>query len=125
PEEGEPFALPDAIELPLQVRIDAVKLDDVNATLSPGAEPVVLTKARLRNAVFNADTWQVGKVSAHGPLFDIDTQGQLAPQGRYATKLTLDARLRLPDLAPIRPISRRPAISTNSSSRPVSRHPMP
>src|SRR5699024_9378655 len=49
-EESEPFALPDAIRLPVQIQVDQVAIDDVSVTSSPGAEPVVLTQARLQDA---------------------------------------------------------------------------
>src|SRR5699024_5415884 len=69
---------------------------------SPQAEPLVLSRARLRGAVLAADDWQIASLSAHGPLFDIDSRAQLAPAGRYATQLALQAELRLPAFAPIK-----------------------
>src|SRR5699024_1226740 len=100
-EESEPFALPDAIRLPVQIQVDQVAIDDVSVTSSPGAEPVVLTQARLQDARLAADNWRIASLSANGPMFDLSLQAEIAPHGRYATQMALDAALRLPDLAPI------------------------
>ena len=103
PEEpSEPFSLPDAIDLPATVQIDRVALDDISATIAPEAEPFVVDRVRLANARLDGAQWRIESLTGHGPLFDIDAQARLTPRGGYATNLTLNAALRLPDLAPIK-----------------------
>lgn len=102
PEEpAEPFSLPDAIDLPVTVQIDRVALDDISATTAPEAEPFVVDSVRLANARLDGEQWRIESLTGHGPLFDIDAQADLTPRGGYATNLSLNATLRLPDLAPI------------------------
>lgn len=102
PEEpAEPFSLPDAIDLPVTIQIDNVALDDISAITAPDAEPFVVDSARLANARLDGEQWRIESLTGHGPMFDIDAQAELNPRGGYATNLSLNAALRLPDLAPI------------------------
>jgi translocation and assembly module TamB len=102
PEEpAEPFSLPDAIDLPVTVQIDNVALDDIAATTAPDAEPFVVDTARLANARLDDESWRIESLTGHGPMFDVDAQARLNPRGGYATNLSLNAALRLPDLAPV------------------------
>ena len=102
PEEpAEPFSLPDAIDLPVTVQIDNVALDDISATTAPEAEPFVVDSVRLANARLDGEQWRIESLTGHGPTFDIDARADLHPRGGYATNLSLNAALRLPDLAPI------------------------
>lgn len=100
-EPAEPFSLPDAIDLPVAVQIDRVSLDDISAKTAPEAEPFVVDSARLANARLDDENWHIESLTGHGPMFDVDAQARLNPRGGYATNLTLNAALRLPDLAPI------------------------
>src|SRR5699024_5005928 len=99
--KGEPFTLPDAIKLPVAVRIDRLALDSVSVTPAPDAEPVVLKQALLQGAWLGGEQWRIESLTAHGPLFDIATNAEVTPSGRYVTQLAADVSLRLPDLAPI------------------------
>lgn len=99
---SEPFSLPDAIDLPVTVQIDNVALDDISAITAPDAEPFVVDTVRMANARLDGAQWRIESLTGHGPLFDIDAQAGLTPRGGYATNLTLNAALRLPDLAPIK-----------------------
>ncbi|MES1941632.1 hypothetical protein T5B8_15410 [Salinisphaera sp. T5B8] len=98
---SEPFSLPDAIDLPVTVQIDNVALDNISAITAPEAEAFVVDTARLKNARLDDEYWRIESLTGHGPMFDVDAQAQLDPRGGYATNLSLNADLRLPDLAPI------------------------
>ncbi|GAB3672827.1 translocation/assembly module TamB domain-containing protein [Salinisphaera aquimarina] len=99
---GEPFSLPDAIDLPVTVQIDRVSLDDLSAITAPEAEPIVVDTVRLVNARLDGENWKIESLTGNGPLFDIDANAALNPRGGYATNLGLNATLRLPDLAPVK-----------------------
>lgn len=94
-EDDEPFALP------VNVRLDELTVEDVRVMSTPEAEPFVLAQAHVQDLRLTADQWKLAKLTAHGPLFDINAQATVTPHGGYATELALDAQLRLPDLAPI------------------------
>ena len=99
---GEPFSLPDAIDLPVTVQIDRVALDDISATTAPEAEPFVVDSARLINARLDDADWRIESFSGTGPMFDVDADASVTPRGGYATNLGINATLRLPDLAPVK-----------------------
>lgn len=99
---GEPFSLPDAIELPVTVQFDRVSMDDLAAITAPEAEPFEVDTLRLVNARLDGERWRVESLTGHGPMFDLDADAELTPRGSYATNLGVDATLRLPDLAPVK-----------------------
>ncbi|HLQ85455.1 MAG TPA: translocation/assembly module TamB domain-containing protein [Salinisphaeraceae bacterium] len=101
PQDKEPFTLPDAIQLPMQLRLDQLTLDDVAIRPSPAAEAIELSQARLQDVRLQDERWQIGALSATGPRFDLHSQAAVEPHDRYASSLQLQADLQLPDLAAI------------------------
>ncbi|MCB1674801.1 MAG: translocation/assembly module TamB domain-containing protein [Halioglobus sp.] len=97
--EGEPFVLPEAIDLPVKVQVDRVALEDLSLVTAPGGEPFVVDALRLRDAHLDDERWQFQSLNGHGPLFDVDGRAGLTPRGRYATEVNFSAALHLPATA--------------------------
>ncbi|WP_348761606.1 translocation/assembly module TamB domain-containing protein [uncultured Salinisphaera sp.] len=103
PEEpaGEPFSMPDQINLPVSVIVDRLSVANVTAITAPKAEPVKVDRIALEGARLDNAQWQIASLTGHGPLFDLDAGADVTPGGGYATNLHASAKLRLPDYAPI------------------------
>jgi len=98
---GEPFSLPEAIDLPVTVIVDRVSVANVTAITGPEAEPLKVDRLALQGARLDDAQWQIKSLTGHGPLFDIDAHARITPRDGYATNLHATAKLRLPDYAPI------------------------
>lgn len=101
PEPSEPFALPEAIDLPVSVRLDAFTLDGAQIRTTPEAEPFVVERAHLL-AGLNNRRWLIRELNAQGPLFEVSGGALVTPRGNYSNEIKLDWIVRAPDLAPLK-----------------------
>src|SRR5699024_283671 len=103
PEEtdDEPFALPDAIRLPVAVQLDELALDDIALTPAPEADAIVVDRLRLRDLHLSDEAWRIASLTGTGPRFDVEAQARVVPAGDYATDLALDIDLEADGFAPV------------------------
>ncbi len=105
PEEpSEPFALPQAINLPVEVRLDALTLDNAEIRTAPDAEPFVIERIHLL-AGLNNKRWLIRELSAHGPQFNLQGGAVLTPRAGYSSEAKLKWEFRLPELAPLQGVT--------------------
>lgn len=97
---AEPFEIPDAVDLPIDIRLGEFLLTDARIHSAPDTEPFVVDRAELV-ASLAGDNWRISRLSARGPLFEIDGGARLRPSGRYANQAQFRWRFNAPDLAPL------------------------
>ena len=99
-EPSEPFELPESIDLPVDVYIDALTLEDIAIRTAADAEPFVVEYAHLL-ARMNGENWIVRELEARGPLFKVSGGALLTPRDKYSNEIKLDWLFRAPDMAVI------------------------
>lgn len=94
-----PAKQPPRLRLPLAIDIDSLQIDDAAFYTRPGAQPLVLTAARLSGHYDNRRL-VLRHVQAHGPMFKISGRAGIVPVGAYPVVAQFDWSLHLPDYAP-------------------------
>jgi translocation and assembly module TamB len=97
-EISEPaLSLPDAIELPVEIRLDQVVVDNVTYRTAPEAEPIRLDRASVSGQFSDAE-WLLEELLARGPLFDVAGRAAIVPRDSFVTDVELEWTARPPDL---------------------------
>ncbi len=99
-EDEQPFSLPASIDLPVSIALRDIALADLQYRATPEAQPFVVDSAALQ-ASFAHSELQITKLTAHGPLFDVDAQAQAETKSAYASSAKIDLQARPPGYAPL------------------------
>lgn len=99
--ETEPFSLPEQVSLPVALELRDIVLRSFEYRSAPDAEPVRVDEAALA-ASFRGNDFMIDHLSAHGPLFRVDSSASARTEGDYPATASVEWQASLPDLAPLR-----------------------
>ncbi|BAO43933.1 hypothetical protein TBH_C1003 [Thiolapillus brandeum] len=90
-QDTEPLTLTD-VDLPVDLQVNKLAINDVQVVASPGGKPLVLNELLL-SAVWNAQGLTLDKLSLKAPVADLSARGQLDPHKDYPLGLDLNWQL--------------------------------
>lgn len=96
PADSEPFSLPDAIRLPLEVRVDAFRLREAQID-GAGAEPIAVDRLALSLAI-NGSEVRVDELQVRAPRLSAGGEGQVTLADTWPLRLALDWSVEWPGL---------------------------
>lgn len=99
-EQGEPFELPEEIELPVDIFIEDARIRDVSLQMAAEGEPVVVDAVRLE-AQWTERLLDIENLEIDAPLADVRANAEVTPRGDYPLHADLRYMVRPPDLAPM------------------------
>ncbi|MFN2289244.1 MAG: hypothetical protein ABR578_13015, partial [Chromatocurvus sp.] len=99
-EDAEPFSLPDELSLPVAIALRDIVLRRFEYRSAPDAAPVRVDEAAL-SASFRDTQLSIDKLSARGPLFELQATASARSAGKYPATAAVDWQLSPPDLAPL------------------------
>lgn len=91
---GEPFRLPESVELPVDVDLAGAVVETVRFRANPSAEPVAIERVSVAGR-FDANGLELRELAARGPAFDVRGAANVVPRGSYETSAQLDWAVRL------------------------------
>lgn len=97
-EPSEPPSLPDALTLPVAIKLGEFLLEDASVRASADAEPFVVDALRF-GATLVDNAWELTGLAGSGPLFALEGGATLEPGARYSNEFRIDWTLRPPELA--------------------------
>lgn len=80
----EAFRLPEAVDLPVGIRLGSVSVDTLRFRETPTAEPLPIERVVLAGGI-DADRLELRDLVVHGPLFDVSGEMSVVLRGAYAT----------------------------------------
>ncbi|HUO82887.1 MAG TPA: translocation/assembly module TamB domain-containing protein [Gammaproteobacteria bacterium] len=105
PRDDEPIALPERIDLPVDILVHRARLDQAEIRRAADAQPLVVDTVLLE-AQWTERALDIRRLEVRAPLADLDMAAELAPRGDYALDAELDFTLRLQGMAPLNGHSR-------------------
>jgi translocation and assembly module TamB len=93
PDPAEAFALPERIELPLEVQVAQASLEQLRYRSAPDAEALLIERVEVET-LLDRDEWALRELTLRSPLFDVTARASIAPHGDYETEGELDWVLR-------------------------------
>ena len=101
PEQPASAALPQSIDLPLNVRIDRIRLNDFRFRSSPEAEPFVIDRASLAASLVEQKL-TLQRLAIQGPTLRVAAKGKLELNDRWPTNAAIDWWFAPPAIAALR-----------------------
>ncbi|HEX2242800.1 MAG TPA: hypothetical protein VHK27_06030, partial [Gammaproteobacteria bacterium] len=99
-EKSAPTRLPRRIDLPLDVRLDALRLRNVQYRSAPDAEPVELRGAVL-SATYIGDRLTISRLAFDAPLLSLDGRARIITSHAYPLTGKFNWQGRQPDYPPV------------------------
>lgn len=95
-EESKPFTLPEEIELPLDIRLGKVSLQNFEFHSQAGTEPFIIDTAML-SAIADSQRVALSSIKINGPLFTVDGNVSLMTDRTYLLDGDLHWQIPVPD----------------------------
>jgi translocation and assembly module TamB len=98
---GEPFALPERVELPVSITLARLAVNDIEARTAPDAAPVAVRRVELEGVTFADSRVEVAALALDAPGLSVRGNLTATAAGPYPLDASLNWRLMLSDYAPV------------------------
>lgn len=96
PGPSEPFALPERIELPLDIALERAGISNIQFFSAPEAEPIAIDALELTGTFADARL-ELRRLAVRSPLLGVEAAAGITAAGAYPVAGHLDWTLRAPD----------------------------
>ncbi|MBA3565058.1 MAG: translocation/assembly module TamB domain-containing protein, partial [Gammaproteobacteria bacterium] len=99
-EQGEPFALPERIDLPVDIFVRDALVRDISLQTGAEGEPLIVDAVRLQ-AQWTDRALDIENLQVGAPLADLRATAHIAPRDAYPLEAEVSFTLRPPGYAPL------------------------